>query len=102
MASVNRDRPSRKTSGLNAARGLSETFLKAISLTTYREKVMETQGNVIDDKGTDQREAREILRSLCLNGFDGDNEKTGQVLGRPADEIRKMMAGESDIDDDLV
>ena len=62
---------------------------------------MDIEGNIIDDKSTNQGEAREMLRSLCENGFDGDDERTGKVLGRPATEIREMLDGDTDVDDDL-
>jgi hypothetical protein len=62
---------------------------------------MDIEGNIVDDNGTDQGEAREMLRSLCDNGFDGDDERAGQVLGRPGSEIREMLDGDVDIDDDL-
>jgi len=62
---------------------------------------MDIEENIVDDNGTDQGEAREMLRSLRDNGFDGDDERAGQVLGRPANEIREMLAGDVDIDDDL-
>jgi len=62
---------------------------------------MDIDGSIVDDNGTDQGEAREMLQSLCDNGFDGDDERAGQVLGRPAREIREMLSGDVDIDDDL-
>lgn len=59
-------------------------------------------GNFVDDAGTDQQGARDILRAFCDNGFDGDAEQAGLVLGRPASELREMLGGDTDVDDDLV
>jgi len=37
----------------------------------------------------------------AITDFDGDDERAGHVLGRPAREIREMLSGDVDIDDDL-
>jgi len=63
---------------------------------------MEVESKIVDDRGTDQSQAQEILRSFCENGFKGDDEKAGLVLGRPPEEIRDMIDGDVDVDDDLV
>jgi len=62
---------------------------------------MEVESNIVDDQETDQNEARSILQAFRDNGFDGDDEQTGIVLGRPATEIEDMVNGDLDIDDDL-
>ena len=62
---------------------------------------MEVESNIVDDAGTDQSKAQEMLRSFRDNGFEGDDERTALVLGRPASEIREMIGGDLDIDDDL-
>ena len=63
---------------------------------------MEVESNIVDDRGTDQAQAQEILRSFCENGFEGDEDRAGLVLGRPPEEIRDMIDGDLDVDDDLV
>jgi hypothetical protein len=63
---------------------------------------MDLENNIVDDEGTGQDEAREILQSFCDNGFGGDDGRAGLALGRPASEIREMLSGETAIDDDLV
>jgi hypothetical protein len=63
---------------------------------------MDVESNIVDDQGTSPADAQEMLKAFCRNGFDGDDEKAGLVLGRPASEIRDMVAGDVDIDDDLV
>lgn len=62
---------------------------------------METRPNIVDDKGTDQARAQEILRTFRDAGFEGDDERAGLVLGRQPEEIRDMLDGDLDIDDDL-
>jgi plasmid maintenance system antidote protein VapI len=62
---------------------------------------MEVESNIVDDQGTDQGAARKMLRSFTDNGFDGDEERAGVVLGRPASEIRDMINGDLNIDDDM-
>ncbi len=57
--------------------------------------------NAVDEAGTSQDAARDMLRSFCDNGFDSDMEKAALVLGRPVDELTEMLAAESSIDDDL-
>jgi hypothetical protein len=63
---------------------------------------MDIDQNIVDDSGTDQDEAQTLLRAFCENGFDGDDERAGLALGRPASEIREMIGGDLEIDDDLV
>lgn len=62
---------------------------------------MEVESNIVDDRGTDQSGARDVLRAFRDNGFGGDDEQAAMVLGRPASEIREMVNGDLDIDDDL-
>jgi len=62
---------------------------------------MEVESNIVDDNGTDQSEARELLKAFKDNGFNGDEEKAGIVLGRPSSEIHDMLSGDLNIDDDL-
>jgi hypothetical protein len=63
---------------------------------------MDVESNIVDDQGTSQADAQEMLKSFCRNGFDGEEEKAGLVLGRPASEIRDMVGGDVEIDDDLI
>jgi hypothetical protein len=62
---------------------------------------MDIESNIVDDAGTDQSDARDMLRAFCENGFDGDDERAGLALGRPASEIRDMVDGGLEVDDDL-
>jgi hypothetical protein len=51
---------------------------------------------------TSDNEAREMLRAFCDNGFDGNTESAALVLGRPEQELRSMLDGSEDIDEDLL
>ena len=62
---------------------------------------MDIEQNVVDDQGTDQSEARRMLNALCDNGFEGDMDAAGVVLGRTSGDLREMAAGDVEIDDDL-
>lgn len=63
---------------------------------------MEIESNIVDDAGTDQEGARELLRAFCDNGFDGDIDRAAVVLGRTSGELDQMLDGETEVDDDLV
>ena len=63
---------------------------------------MEVENNIVDDAGTGQDDARKLLREFCDSGFNGDQERAGLVLGRPATELREMLDGQLEIDDDLM
>ena len=56
----------------------------------------------VDDKGTDQDEARTILTTLRDQGFDADNEKLAVALGRTIEQVDAMISGAETIDDDVV
>ena len=56
----------------------------------------------VDDQGTDQEEAQNILATVRDEGFDGDDEKLARALGRSAEQIEAMIEGDETIDDDIV
>ena len=56
----------------------------------------------VDDKGTDQEQAQQMLTTLRDQGFDGDNEKLAVALGRSAEQVQAMIGGAETIDDDVV
>jgi hypothetical protein len=56
----------------------------------------------VDDKGTDQEEARRMLTALRDRGFDGDNEKFALALGRSIEQAQAFIEGSETIDDDVV
>jgi hypothetical protein len=56
----------------------------------------------VDDKGTDQEEAKRMLTALRDRGFDGDNEDLAVALGRSVEQVAAWMDGSEIIDDDVV
>lgn len=58
--------------------------------------------NVVDDRGTGQEKAAQILRRLRDRAFEASDEKLAIALGRPTEEIVAWNAGQEVIDDDVV
>lgn len=56
----------------------------------------------VDDRGTEQEQAQDMLATLRDTGFDGDDEKLARALGRSAEQVEAMIDGEETIDDDVV
>lgn len=56
----------------------------------------------IDDQGTDQSEAANILKRIRDVAFDSSDEKLALALGRPTEEIEKWTTGSGVIDGDVV
>lgn len=66
--------------------------------TTARDSV----DNIVDDRGTGQSQAAQILRNLRDRAFEASDEKLALALGRPLEEITDWNAGQKLIDDDVV
>jgi len=56
----------------------------------------------IDDQGTGQNEASEILKSIRDDAFESSNERLALALGRPAEEIDAWLSGTETIDGDVL
>ena len=56
----------------------------------------------VDDKGTDQAQAREIIRNLRDRAFDADDDQLAVALGRTVDQVQAILNGTEPVDDDLV
>ena len=56
----------------------------------------------VDDKGTNQAEAREIIKNLCDRAFDADADKLAVALGRSTEQVQSVLGGGEPADDDLV
>ncbi len=61
-----------------------------------------TEGGPVDDRGTDQTEARALLKKLRDNGFDESDEKLAVALGRPVEQVSAWTQGAEPVDDDVV
>jgi hypothetical protein len=60
------------------------------------------QSKAVDDRGTTQKEGREILQELRDQAFGGSDEKLAVVLGRPLAEVQGWTSGKEPVDDDVV
>lgn len=58
--------------------------------------------NIVDDRGTGQEKAAQILRNLRDRAFEASDEKLAVALGRPVEEVVGWNAGQELIDDDVV
>lgn len=58
--------------------------------------------NVVDDRGTDQNKASQILVNLRDRAFESSDERLALALGRPAEEVAAWQAGQELIDDDVI
>jgi hypothetical protein len=56
----------------------------------------------VDDRGTRQDEAAQILRNLRDRAFQASDERLALALGRPTEEIAAWYTGAEIIDDDVV
>jgi hypothetical protein len=57
---------------------------------------------ILDDQGSDQAEAADILRGIRDEAFDGSDEKLALALGRPTEEIQSWTSGSGTIDSDVL
>lgn len=56
----------------------------------------------VDDKGTDQAQAQEIIRNLRDRAFGGSDDKAAIALGRSVEHVQAVINGSEPADDDLV
>jgi hypothetical protein len=56
----------------------------------------------IDDRGTDQSEASQILTELRDGAFESSDAKLAAALGRPQEEIEEWLRGDGTIDGDVL
>ena len=65
-------------------------------------KMKVKEGGPVDDRGTDQTEARALLKKLRDNGFEGSDEKLSVALGRPVEQVTAWTNGAEPVDDDVI
>ena len=101
------DKPSnlRRLSLIVAGIGLGSAL--AYLLTKTRSRPRESirrqfPDHIVDDRGTGQEKAAQILRKLRDRAFEASDEKLAIALGRPIEEIAAWNAGQQVIDDDVV
>ena len=91
---------------LAAGIGLGSVLAYLFSRTRGRgvERIAQRQvpDHVVDDRGTRQDEAAQILLNLRDRAFEASDEKLALALGRPTEEITAWNAGLEVIDDDVI
>ncbi len=58
--------------------------------------------NVVDDRGTGQDKASQILVNLRDRAFEASDERLALALGRPTEEVAAWQSGQELIDDDVI
>jgi len=88
--------------GIGLGSALAYLFTKALSGRKESSLRQTSFDNVVDDRGTGQEKAAQILRRLRDRAFEASDEKLAIALGRPMEEIVAWNAGQEVIDDDVV
>ena len=80
---------------------LDET--KSASMKSASEdSALDTIGKPLDDAGTDDQMAVQIIRALRDRAFDGNDQKMALALGRTAEEVRMWFDGGVAVDGDAL
>jgi hypothetical protein len=58
--------------------------------------------DAVDDRGTSQDEALELLKKLRNQGFDSSDKELALALGRPVEEVKGWIEGTEPVDDDVI
>ena len=66
------------------------------------ESTVGKQDHPLDDRGTGQSEASQILKSIRDHAFEASDEKLALALGRPTEEIEQWTSGHGLIDGEVV
>lgn len=88
--------------GIGLGSALAYLLSKARSGRKERSQRRQLPDHIVDDRGTGQEKAAQILRKLRDRAFDGSDEKLAIALGRPMEEIAAWNAGQQVIDDDVI
>jgi hypothetical protein len=64
--------------------------------------VTRDEAEPLDDLGTSQEEAAEILQILRNEAFDSSDEKLALALGRTTEEVKRWFTGDEPIDADVL
>jgi DNA-binding protein len=63
---------------------------------------MQSSEKVLDDRGTSQPHAVEILETLRDQAFEGSDEKLAIALGRNTEEIKRWIDQPGEVDADVL
>jgi hypothetical protein len=64
--------------------------------------MLDSEPQVMEIADMSPSDATEMLSLFCENGFHGSVEEAALVLGRPEEELRRMLDGIEEIDEDLI
>ena len=64
--------------------------------------MLNSEPEVVEIADMSEEDATKLLQEFCDNGFHGSLEETGLVLGRPEEELQRMLDGVEPVDDDLI
>jgi len=97
-SAIGEDNSDKRSEGLRNGRASSGSSMASIE---DGEPVIGNEfDHAIDDQGTDQLEASQILRRIRDNGFESSNERLALALGRSTEEIEQWTTGSGFIDGD--
>ena len=65
-------------------------------------RAMQDETEPLDDQGTSQEEAAEVLQILRDELFDGSDERLALALGRTPQEVKAWFSGNEPIDADVL
>ncbi len=88
--------------GIGLGSVLGYLLSKVLGGRTERSPERPFPDHIVDDRGTGQEKAAQILRNLRDRAFEASDEKLALALGRPTEEVAGWNAGLELIDDDVV
>ena len=65
-------------------------------------RVTRDETDALDDQGTSQEEAAEVLQILRDEAFESSDEKLALALGRTTEEVKRWFSGDEPIDADVL
>ncbi len=95
-------RPGMVAAGIGLGAALAYLLSKAFGGRRERSPQRHFPDQIVDDRGTGQEAAAQLLRNLRDRAFEASNEKLALALGRPMEEVEAWNAGQEVIDDDVV
>jgi len=88
--------------GMGLGAVLAYLISKARGSQEERARVRQIPEHIVDDRGTGQEKAAQILRNLRDRAFEASDERLALALGRPLEEIDAWNAGQAPIDSDAI
>jgi len=91
--------------GVTERQAEKESGVKASSMAPQNDVESNLTGSEnfeLDDRGTDQEDALQLLNKIKAEVFQSSDEKLALALGRPVEEINAWAVGEQTIDSDVL